>query len=232
MYTTQKNRILCAVTVFCLLALISFGSACQHSQRTTAKTNDAPDDVFTVSIDREKNGAAASSEAARQRDAKKNPRVFAFEVAGASARPDGEADQEMVASAKQAAIIDAFVKALIESRQERGLPTADFTERFGPRLTVVHTTKNDGPWVEVRILARGIENAFILHNGRLENPPYDFGMVQRVFAESGGEFTLLTSDALPTSNQYVAKVGCYLPPKLESVMAGDVSQAGDSAPTP
>ena len=105
---------------------------------------------LTIHIDRNENGAAFRSgdEARGPRIAM--PRKLAFEVLGMARSAPAGASQEQRAAAHQAAIINAFGKALIEARRSRGQPVSGFSAKLGPRLTVVHRGVGAGGEIEVR----------------------------------------------------------------------------------
>jgi hypothetical protein len=162
------------------------------------------------------------------------PRAFAFEMAGFSAPVHG-ATQEQRTAAAQAAIIDAFCRALIEARRARGQSGVDFTTAIGSRLTVRHCKTDDGYQVEIGVISRGVETSFVVRNGRLQHPPHDVKLLQRIFDETNGEFSLLGTEWQPGAGICVAKVGCYIPAGsstgMESTMAGEVKNDPADAPS-
>jgi len=157
------------------------------------------------------------------------PRTFAFEMAGFSAPVrDGTPEQRIAAT--QAAVIDAFCQALIEARRARGQSASDFTAVLGPRLTVRHCQTDDGYQAEIDVISRGVETSFIVRNGKLQHPPHDVKLVQRIFQETNGEFSLLGAEWRPDAGSYVATVGCYTPAGSKDTLSGAL--AGDAAADP
>ena len=137
---------------------------------------------------------------------------------------------EQRAASTQAAIIDAFGKALIEARASRGQSTADFTAKIGPRMKVTHRTIDTGYEIQISLLYRGVESLFVVRNGVLQHPPQDLGLIRRLFEETNGEFSLLATDSTTTGGVALAKVGCYLPAGFDSRITGDVT--GEKVETP
>ncbi len=203
-------------------ALITCGTllltACQSAQRPRPAPP-APE-VFTIHIDRGDNGAA---EGVRDRQENKRttlPRILAFEMSGIAEKPPAEAQADRHAAAKQAAVIEALAGALIEARRSRGQSTADFTAKLGPRLAIRHESLDQGHAIEVRLDAQGVETVFAVRNGELQHPAHDLSIVRRVFAETNGEFSLLSAGPTTASGQYVATVACYQPRMWDAALAG------------
>jgi len=201
----------------CLLAVAGCGPSQRVEQAKPSQRS------YTIHIDRSENGAAQRSGGLATDDQIALPRKLAFEVSGVGRKAPAGATQEQRAAARQAAIIDAFVKALIEARRSRGQPVADFTAKLGPRLTVIHRTLAGGDEVEVRLLARGVQKVFVVRDGVLQHLPHDFSLVRKIFEETHGEFSLLPADPATGSDVYVARVGCYVPAGMESALVGDLS---------
>ena len=212
--------------LFCCVSLVGCGPA----ERTGGASQSA--EGLTIRIDRNENGAAFRSggEVAEPRIAV--PRRLAFEVSGTARSAPAGASQEQRAAARQAAIIDAFGKALIEARRSRGQPVSDFTAKLGPRLTVIHRTVGTGDEIEVRLIARGVQKVFVVRDGVLQHLPHDVSMVRKIFDESNGEFSLLPADQAARSDVCVAKVGCYVPMALGGALAGGISAEGDQVDEP
>jgi len=184
---------------------------------------------FTIRVDRTNNGAAHTADDTDPTRPSDRPRTLAFEMVGYSNAAQ-DATPEQRAAASQAAIVDAFCKALIEARTTRGQSTADFTAKFGPRMNVTHRTLDDGYEVQISLVYHGVESLFVVRNGVLQHPPQDLGMVHRLFEETNGEFSLLTTEASSTGGIALAKVGCYLPAGFDSRLTGDVT--GQKVDTP
>jgi hypothetical protein len=203
-------------------ALIACGAllitACQSPEqpKTAAPTPEA----FTIHIDRGDNGAVKGRRHNREDKRTPLPRVLAFEMSGIGEKPPAVSEADSHAAARQAAVIEAFASALIEARRSRGQPTADFSAKLGPRLTVRHESLYQGRAIEVRLNTRGVETVFTVRNGELQHPPRDFAIVRRVFAETNGEFSLLAAGPATASDQYVATVACYLPRPMGTALAG------------
>ncbi len=219
----------CAAGVCLLFCCVSL-AGCGPAERTEGASESA--EGLTIHIDRNENGAAFGSggEAAGPRIAIR--RRLAFEVSGMAPTAPAGASHEQRAAARQAAIIDAFGKALIEARRSRGQSVADFTAKLGRRLTVVHRTVGTGDEIEVRLIARGVQKVFIARDGVLQHLPHDVSLVRKIFDESNGEFSLLPADEAVRSDVCVAKVGCYVPVAMEGALAGGISAEGDQVDEP
>ncbi len=183
----------------------------------------ASDDAFTITIDRSENGATASSASEAAGADTTIPRALSFEMAGFSSPLDSDAPAEQLAAARHAAIIEAFCNALIEARRSRGQTDSDFEAKLGPRLTVTHCTTIDGYDVEVKLTRRGAGTTLLVRNGVLQHPPCDWQLIQGMFEETNGEFSLLGTERSATDDTYIAKVGCYLPERLGEALAGGVT---------
>lgn len=210
----------CAAGVFLLFLCVS-PVGCGSKERAERASGTAGG--LTIHIDRNENGAAFRSggEASEPRVA--IPRKLAFEVSGMARVAPAGASKEQRVAARQAAIIDAFGKALIEARRSRGQTVSDFTAKLGPRLTVIHRTVGDGDEIEVRLIARGVQKVFVVRDGVLQHLPHDVSLVRKVFDESNGEFSLLPADRAARTDVCVAKVGCYVPMAMGGALAGDIS---------
>ena len=208
--------------------LMGIGVACQKSKTTEPVKTTAPQE-YAIRVDRENNGAVATAGEVDLTNASDRQRTLAFEMAGYSeTTPDATPEQR--AAATQTAIIDAFCKALIEARSSRGQSTADFTAKIGPRMTVTHRTIDAGYEVRIGLTYRGVESLFIVRNGVLQHPPQDLALIQQIFNETNGEFSLLATDGSSTGGVALATVACYVPAGLESRLAGDVTV--EKVPTP
>jgi hypothetical protein len=186
----------------------------------TMSVRDAREEAaYSVRIDRDASSSALND--LRADESPKRSRVLAFEMSGHAEQPSMSPTAEARAAATQAAVIDAFVKALIEARRSRGQSTGDFTQRIGPRLTVTHRAIGDGYEATLSLTARGIETVFVVRDGVLRHPPQEFRLLRQVFAETGGEFELLTTDWSPILHACQARVACYAPKQPEISLAGD-----------
>lgn len=153
-------------------------------------------------------------------------RALAFEVAGFASQ---EGAAEDGASVKQAAILDAFVRAMVESRRVRGETTGDFTTKIGRRVTVVHRQIGEGYEAQITLIARGVDTTFVVRDGVLQHEPHDLKLLRQVFDETNGEYALLAADWHPGLRGCNARVACYEP--VPSVrMAGDPAEK--TVPTP
>lgn len=207
-----------------------WGCGPRAQSRTTqdAATNES----YTVTLNRADNGAAVAPLRTAD-DGAAIPRTLSFEMAGFARTAGVGEPQEERSAAAQAAIIDALGKALMEARRSRGQPDTDFTAQLGPRLTIHHCRANGGYQVEATLLARGVETTFVVRDGVLQHPPRDLKLIQRLFDETNGEFSLLGTEWLPENGAYVAKVGCYLPAGLGEALAGEsAGQPVDNPPMP
>lgn len=214
----------CAAGVGLLLCCVSL-VGCGPAERTEGTSESA--EGLTIHIDRNENGAAFRSGDAAAEPRIAMPRRLAFEVSGTARAAPAGASQEQRAAAHQAAIIDAFGKALIEARRSRGQSVSGFTAKLGPRLTVVHRKVGTGDEIEVRLIARGIQKVFVVRDGVLQHLPHDVSLVRKIFDESNGEFSLLPADRAVRTDVCVAKVGCYVPMAMEGALAGAISVEGD-----
>ncbi len=200
-------------------------AACQSAQRPNTPAPDA----YTIHMDRTHNGAAQSAGGKHVDKRTTLPRVLAFEMSGVAGKPPSWAEANQHAAAKQAAVIEAFAGALIEARRSRGQTTADFTAKLGPRLTVRHQSLGWGREIEVRLKVRGFDTVFAVQNGELQHPAHDLKLVRRLFAETNGEFSLLSAGPTTSSGQYVATVACYQPAAMDAALAGGAARNDDAA---
>lgn len=186
--------------------------------------------AFVVKLDREDNGAA---EAATDRGAGPSgtrPRQLAFKVTGVARKPADDDRAKARIAATQAAMIDAFRKALIEARQSRGQTTSDFAARLGPRLTVVHESGGGSEEFRVKLNYNGIDNTLVLRDGSLRHPPVDFRLIRRMFDETNGEFSLLSTDETSSDQVSTATVACYLPPGFDAGMPANIARIETDEP--
>jgi len=209
------------VTNLAAFALVC--GACQSPQNVAHTVPSHDDNAYVIRLDGPSNGPPTVP-AVRSLE-----RRFDFEVAGfAQASAEADADQRM--AARQAAIIEALGRALIEIRRGRGQPTDEFTARIGPRLTISRRRLADGYELQVLLVARGEETAFIVRDGVLQHPPQDFAILQKVFQETDGEFVLLASDRTLSGDACEARVACYRPAVLDTSLAGDARDEDEANP--
>jgi hypothetical protein len=194
----------------------------------TARQNpeSSAEKTFTINIDRSRNGSAAST-SVRDKQSGRPPRTLAFRVTGRAPRV-AQASTEARAASAQAAIVDALIKALIEARTARGQTVGDFSVKIGPRLTIEHHVLAAGYEAKIALNHRGVEKNFVVRDGVLQHPPEDFELIQRLFDETNGEFSLWSiedSSPNPGAPRVMATVGCYLPtgfdPSIPDQVAGD-----------
>ncbi|HVP10741.1 MAG TPA: hypothetical protein VMV94_06070 [Phycisphaerae bacterium] len=203
-----------------------------ESKEKTRQTASA-DNGFNVRIDRSENGAAART--AREGGDKANDasRTLAFAMTGAGKMPETGASPERRAAANQAAIIEAFCKAVVEARKTTGQPGSSFTADFGPRLRVARVAVGGGYEDRVTLVSRGVETTFVVRDGKLQHEPHDLRQVQQIFDATNGEFSLLGTDWSPVKGECVATVARYVPAGLNSALAGGVpDEKSDSATDP
>jgi len=208
---SSRSRII--VSFF--LASVGFGGGCAAPGADSTRESTADSD-YKIRIERP--GADEASLTARP---SASTRTLAFEMTGVaiaeSSRPEGQRKAAMV----QAAAIDALIKAVIEARRARGQTTADFTMKIGPRLTIVHQQLGDDYEVQISLIARGADVTFVLRGGVLQHEPYEQALLRRVFEETNGEFSLLTTEWDPARGGCKARVACYLPAGPQTIYAGD-----------
>jgi hypothetical protein len=208
--------------------LLAIGiSACQKPKPVQPARVTTVEPEYCIRVDRASNGAATTVEEAVLADASDGQRTLAFEMAGYS-QTATDATAEQRAAATQAAILDAFCKALIEARASRGQSVADFTATIGSRLTVTHRTVDGGYEVRIDVAYRGVDSLFVVRNGVLQHPPQDLSLVRQMFAETNGEFSLLETDVSSTGGLALAKVACYLPAGPDA----SVAEATEKVSTP
>lgn len=215
----------CASSAVLLAGLAGCGprSGAQSSIQT------APQPSHTVRIDAGENGAASPARSVSADDrTDQKPRALMFEISGVAVLPSDGATQEQWAAAREAAVLDALAKAIMESRREAGLSDDNFVEKLAPKLTASRRVSVDGDEFEVRLIERGMERLFMIRDGVLLHPPHDFALVRKIFSETGGAFSLLPADMSPT-NRYVARVGCYEAIGVNSRLAGEIRANQDSA---
>lgn len=214
-----------AATALAALSLVS----CRSMHASDEPVKSVAEADYTIRVDRANNGAATMADEADRSTSTDARRTLAFEMVGLSSAAQ-DATPEQRAAATQAAIIDAFAKALIEARASRGQSTADFTARIGPRMKFTHRTLDSGCEIQISLLYRGIESLFVVRNGVLQHPPQDLAVIRRLFEETNGEFSLLATDASSANGVAIAKVGCYLPAGFDSRITGDLT--GEKVQTP
>mgnify|MGYP000703100510 CR=1 FL=1 len=205
-------------------------SGCSTSSSTLDNQPAAESEQATIRIDRVDNGAAGEARWPEADQGLVPPRLLAFEMAGFSRAVEPIQATEDRAATAQAAAIEALCKALIEVRRSRGQSTADFTVQLGPRVTVVHSTADGQPTVEVDLLSRGVKTAFVVHNGVLQHPPRDLRLLHQLFEETNGEFSLLGIEWLPDARTAVARVGCYVPAWSGEAFAGEAEELEPPSP--
>ncbi len=210
-----------------MLAVVAGLVCCGCGAKEEEVNQSVSDQAYKITLDRGDNGSAVASQRGGRTDRSAGPRDLTFEMAGFSRLAESSDAQEQRAAALQAAIIDAFSKALIEARRSRGQSDADFIARLGPRLTVTHCSTGDGYEVQVELIARGAETTFVIRNGQMQHPPRDLQAIHRIFEETNGEFSLLGTEWSPEADVCVATVGCYLPARFEEALAGNVAVDAD-----
>lgn len=186
--------------------------------------------AFVVNLDREDNGAA---EAATDRGASPpgaRPRQLAFKVTGTARKPGDDDRTKARIAATQAAVLDAFGKALIEARQSRGQTTSDFVARLGSRLTVVHESTGGSQELRVTLNYNGVDNTLVVRDGELRHPPVDFRLIRRLFDETNGEFSLLATDESSSDQISTATVACYLPPGFAPGVPANIARIDTNEP--
>jgi hypothetical protein len=82
----------------------------------------------------------------------------------------------------------------------------------------------------VDVISRGVETSFIVRHGQLQHPPHDVKLVQRIFQETNGEFSLLGAEWRPDAGSYVATVGCYTPAGSKDALNGALAADADADP--
>lgn len=230
MHTRTDRSVTLSWTAPVILACI-WASGCTPAKQVNPATD--AEKVYPVTLDRRDNGAAAPAAHRGLAAYPATPRTLSFEMAGFAHESDTGDAQERRAAATQAAIIDAFCEALIESRRTHGLSTENFTAKPGPRLTITHCTTDDGHEIQIDLVSQGRETRFVVRHGQLQHPPRDLAMVHQIFRETDGDFCLLGTDWSGPSGTCLARVGCYTPAALGEALAGDVeASAGEPALSP
>lgn len=166
---------------------------------------------FIVRVDPNENGAAGDVGDSLESSSRSQPRQLAFKVSGTAPKPSDGNGAEARIAASQAAIINAFMNALIDAREARGQSTSDFTARLGPRLTVNQKTTNGVSEARIGITYNGSNNQLMVRDGVLQHPPVDIRLIRRIFDETNGEFSLLSTDEDSNERYATATVACYLP---------------------
>lgn len=207
------------VALFSLMVGLAGGCSDSSMTANRGEQPSAPDGP-TITLNQVDNGAVGEATSPVS-NPPALPRLLAFEMAGFSRQSTAVQTQEDRAAAAQAATIDALCQALIEARRSRGQSVTDFTAQLGPRLTVTHCTANGGYQIEVDLISRGVKTAFLVRDGFLQHPPHDLRLLQQVFAETNGEFSLLGAEWSPDTSAYVARVGCYVPAEFGEALAGE-----------
>jgi hypothetical protein len=173
---------------------------------------------YGIHIDRSSRGTSRGGVFA---DTNRNsPRKLAFEMTGFAAPPQSEYYPQDRSAIRQAAIIDALARALIEARRARGQTTSNFTAKIGPNLTLSQRSLGKGSEVNLVLMYRGEEIRFHVINGVLKSPPQDLQVIQRIFDQTNGEFALLGVGCSTQSRSCMARVGGYMPVEPEIRVAG------------
>lgn len=213
-----------------LVSIAGMLSGCGQPQTSPTSRPATVTSGYTVTLDRGNNGAADAESQSSKSDTLLIPRRLSFEMAGFAKAPAIGEPLEERSAAQQAAIIEAFGRALVEARRQRGQADTDFTAQLGPRLTVRCSRSANGNHTEAALVIRGIETTFVVQNGVLQHPPRDLKLVQRIFEETNGEFSLLGTEWLPDQRVCVAKVGCYLPAGTSAAQTNNAE--GQTVPPP
>jgi hypothetical protein len=181
--------------------------------------------AFTVQLDDRRPAAPPLPAAAGQPTI---PRALSFEMVGFAGQPSADGSVEQRAAVTQAAVIEAFYRALAEARRSRGQSSSDFTAELGPRLTLSHCRQDGADEIRISLVRRGAETVFEVRGGVLQHPPHDLDLLRQVFEETRGEFSLLSADWNPARGGCEARVACYLPAGLDKAVAGAPSVEGDA----
>jgi hypothetical protein len=222
---TQADRAKLLILVGAVIAASALPWACGSGERVRQKS--ANESAFGVRIDRSDNGAAVQRSRSREDTPPISPRALAFEMTGFAKPAEPASLQEHRAAARQAAIIDALCKALLETRHLQGIAATDFTAELSPRLKVAYSKTAAGYKARITLVSRGVETAFEVRDGRLQHPPHDLRLVQQIFEETNGEFALLGADWSVARGGYVATVGCYCSRESESAPTEQAAAAQD-----
>lgn len=197
-----------------ITAMLIF-TGCHRSQTNTP----APvQESYGVHIDRSTNGAGRNG--GTFADRRKAPRKLAFEMTGFAAPPQSDFYPADRSGIRQAAIIDALARALIEARRARGQTTSNFTAKIGSNLTISQRNIGKGSEVNLVLMYRGEEINFHVVNGVLKSPPQDLQVIQRIFDQTNGEFALLGVGCSTQSRSCMARVGGYMPVEPDVRIAG------------
>ncbi len=216
------DRILIIAVTFCLLLLVIGGcSGPEQTEQATSESEVQPQDFYAVHIDRAAGSGAAVDSTDHPRHRRSREFVSAFAGVGRTNSDDRTTDG--LAAAREAAIIEAFFNALIETRRSSGAETTDFTVDLSDRLQASLRVEQGARIMELRLVSRGAETLFRVHEGVLQHPAHDFELVLQLFAETEGRFSLLFTELLDSPRNYLASVGCYEPAGSIGAMAG-VSQ--------
>ncbi len=215
---------------FAAVVLLAFSQAGCGMSRDDSVATTAEPQMFSVLIERGQNGAALSEQERDDEGRRNLPRVLAFKVVGAAPKPDDRAQAEARIAATQAAIIDAFRRALFEARQSRGQSVENFTARLGPRMTITHRLEGESDEIRIKLTYRGIENTLAVRDGVLQHPPVDLRLIRRIFEETNGEFSLLETDTTTNDALATATVACYLPAGFDPTAKVNVARVDDDAP--
>ncbi len=185
---------------------------------------------YIVRVDPTENGAASDngdSSAAFSRD---RPRRLAFKITGEAPHPAGASGAEARVAASQAAIINAFMNALIEARRARGQPTDNFTAHLGPRLTASHRTVEGKAESRITLVHDGRTSRLTVFDNLLQHPPVDIRLIRRIFEETNGEFSLLSTDEMRGETLASATVACYLPSGYPTNAPANVARIDSDEP--
>ncbi len=209
--------------VFSLAPSLGGCGGAGRSGQPVAETEAPPQDFYAVRIDR----TADASAAADSTDAPRTPppREFLSQLAGVGRAPADNRGPDGRAAAREAAIIEAFFKALIETRRSSTESTAGFVVDLSDRLQAARGIEQGVEVLELRLLSRGAETVFQVRGGVLQHPAHDFELICQVFAETQGRYSLISAERLDSPRNYVARVACYEP-------AGSIEALADAAHEP
>jgi hypothetical protein len=207
------------LTTGALLAATLTLCGCHGGQKSQPAAPAPVKENYGIHIDRGTSGPGRFG--ASYADLNKNAqRKLAFEMTGFAAPPESEYYPQDRSAIRQAAIIDALARALIEARRARGQTLCNFTAKIGPNLTLSQRAIGKGSEVNLVLMYRGEEIRFHVVNGILKSPPQDLQVIQRIFDQTNGEFALLGVGCSTQSRSCMARVAGYMPVESEVRVAG------------
>ncbi len=203
----MTRRRFVALATWLLCASVSFQAGCNSPNAGGPSAEPAAGPA--VNLDRTDNGAAVRLTRRAPRDDRRLQRPLSFVMTGSAPFAAGDSTTDSRAAATQAAVIDALFAAVVENRRDAGESIVNFTQHLGPRVSLTHLSLEGRDEIRVKLASTRGESEFVVRDGVLTHPPYDFETLRRVFEATDGEFSLLETRRDALQKSITARVGCY-----------------------